>query len=252
MNLAKSPKIDTQNQESILKVNSVSFGFDNLPLIFENVSFEVKQKEFIALIGSNGSGKTTLIKLILGLLRPNSGNISLFGKSLAIQSKYPSKNFWSQIGYIPQTPSQPKDFPITVKELLEISLLHDDKSLISESLHKLNIESLQNRQLSELSGGQRQKVYIARAILNNPKLIFLDEPTTGIDQLSESFFYKLIDDLKSEFGTAVVMISHDIGGISNKVDRIFCLDRTLEIIDNPKEYPHSHHIHVLSHNHHVH
>jgi zinc transport system ATP-binding protein len=243
-------------QNRIIKVEGVGFGYQNQADIFENVSFDIVQGEFVGLIGSNGSGKTTLIKVILGLLQPRSGGVRLFGKD--IYSTHQNQAFWGQIGYIPQTSSQPRDFPITVLELLQISLNPKSKNqnlnkiAITNSLQKLNIEGLKHKQLNELSGGQLQKVYIARAIINNPKLIFLDEPTTGIDQLSESSFYELIEELRADFGTAVVMISHDIGSISNKVDRIFCLNKTLEIIPSPKQYLDNQNLHILSHHHHVH
>jgi zinc transport system ATP-binding protein len=250
------PKQIYKSLMSILSVQNLSFHYDNLPNIFEDVSFEIQKGEFIGLIGSNGSGKTTLIKTILGILKPVSGNVQIFGQSFA-DFNTNSKN-WAKVGHIPQTASQPKDFPITVKELLEISVIKSkqllpnsvsNSTLVNIVLDKLKITHLQNSELGELSGGQRQKVYIARAIINNPQLIFLDEPTTGIDQLSETDFYELIAALRNEFGTAVVMISHDIGSISSRVDRIFCLDKTLEIIDNPKDYVHSQHIHVLTHSH---
>jgi zinc transport system ATP-binding protein len=250
MNNNKTNNINS-NPQILIQAKNLSFGYDKLPLIFEKVNFDIKEGEFIALIGANGSGKTTLIKVLLGLLEKSEGSVSILGNT-NIQnpnSSNNSKQFWSQIGYIPQTPAQPKDFPITVLELLQISMLKKDPQAIQNSIQKLGIVNIKHKQLNELSGGQRQKVYIARAILNNPKIIFLDEPTSGIDQLSESSFYEIVAELRQNYNTAIVMISHDIGGISSKVDRIFCLDKTLEIINNPKEYPHNEHIHFLSHSH---
>jgi zinc transport system ATP-binding protein len=240
---------------SILKVQNLAFNYPSLPNIFEGVTFQVQNGEFIGLIGSNGSGKTTLIKSILGILKPASGKVELFGQSFSDFNSDSSN--WAKVVYIPQTASQPKDFPITVKEILTLSIIPNkalkhkyvSSLLVNSVMDKLKITHLQNLELGELSGGQRQKVFIARAIINDPQLIFLDEPTTGIDQLSETEFYDLIDTLRQDFGTAVVMISHDISSISSRVDRIFCLDKTLAIIDNPKDYIHNQHIHVLSHSH---
>jgi zinc transport system ATP-binding protein len=249
---------------SVATLNNISFGYNGLPLIFEGVSFAIDSGEFIGLIGSNGSGKTTLVKVMLGLLKPNTGTVNLFGED---QNAFGNnKQNWSKIGYIPQTASQPKDFPITVEELLGISILgvstkksmwngfgnfenNESKNKTQQVLQKLDINNLKNKEISQLSGGERQKVYLARALINSPKLIILDEPTTGIDQLSEKDFYNLIDGIRRDLGTTIIMISHDISSISDKVDRIFCLDKTLEIIDNPREYPHNQHIHILSHNH---
>lgn len=233
---------------SVLQVQNLAFGYPNLPNIFEGISFQICKGEFVGLIGANGSGKTSLIKSILGILRPTSGEVSLFDQKYEQFSSNPHN--WAKVSYIPQTHSQPSNFPIKVNELLEISVINlnpkdplTTKTQVQKTLEKLNITSLKNNELSELSGGQRQKVYIARAIINNPELVFLDEPTTGIDQLSEAEFYELVASLRREFGTAIVMISHDIGSISRRVDRIFCLDKTLQIIDDPKNYQNHHHVH---------
>jgi zinc transport system ATP-binding protein len=252
----------------VISVRNLGFHYPNLPSIFEGVSFFVNQGEFISLVGSNGSGKTTLIKILLGILKPTSGEIEFFGQT---QKDFLAKTInHSKIAYIPQTATQPREFPITVKELLDISIIipktHKNQleklksifglelsgyntDLITKITSTLKIKNLVNKELSDLSGGERQKVYIARAIINNPQLIFLDEPTSGIDQLSEKEFFEIIDTLRREFNTTIIMITHDISGISHRVDRIFCLSKTLEVIDNPKDYTSSQHIHILSHTH---
>ena len=221
-----------ENQrKNILSVKNLSFGFASNQTILDDISFDIKTGEFVGIIGPNGSGKTTLVKCILGLYKCKYDQINLFNTPI---SKF--KN-WHIIGFVSQVgTSQNIDFPLTTKELLEISFTHDsglgEKFAIDKVLDFLSIHDLKNKSIRSLSGGQKQKVFIASSIINEPKLLFLDEPTMGIDQISEQDFFAILNTLRDNLGTTVVMISHDIGTISQKVDKILCLNGKLCVIEN--------------------
>lgn len=207
----------------VLEVKNLSFGYGTNQVL-SNLNFKVFEGEYAALIGANGSGKTTLLKLILGLLLPSSGKVLMLSESLK------SFKSWSKIGYVPQlVSSEILGFPITVKEciLLNYSSQNQEtqKSALERVLKITDTQNLQNKLLSDLSGGQRQRVFIARSLINNPVLLILDEPTSGIDQESQLGFYKLLTKLNQDFGLTVLFVSHDLETISTQANRILCVDR---------------------------
>ncbi len=191
--------------------------------VLRNINFEVYSDDFIGIIGLNGGGKTTLIKVMLNLLKPQSGKV---------QSYIDTNN---GIGYLPQINTHDKQFPITVFEVVQSGLMNHRKlglfsyrntrKKIEETLDFVGIEHLINKPIGELSGGQMQRVFLCRAIISNPELLILDEPDTFVDNQFENELYHNLLELNKSM--AIIMISHDLGTISSYVKSIACVNETL-------------------------
>lgn len=219
----------------ILDVVNVSYRYHQKPVLTD-IHFSIDPLDFVAIIGPNGGGKSTLIKLIMGLLHPESGHISLLGTS--------PKKGRSQVGYLSQSLALDLDYPIKVIDVvltsrLSLSLWHriteQDQSDAVACLEQVGIAHLKNRALSALSGGEKQRVLIARALLNNPKFLILDEPTSNIDPHAEREFYHLLQTLNEKM--AILMVSHDISAVSQLVKKVACLNQKL-VYHNSKELHH--------------
>jgi zinc transport system ATP-binding protein len=200
--------------------------------ILSNISFEIEQGEYVALVGPNGGGKSTLIKLILGLLTPSMGEIKILSKPQKIFKDY------HKIGYVPQNVSLfDNNFPLSVYETVSLglssqkpwfSLLNkDDKQKIESAMESTTISNLQNKNLSELSGGQRQRVMIARALVSNPQILILDEPSTGVDIASQEKFYQFLKRLNMEQNLTIIFITHDLGVIADDVTNVLAVNQNL-------------------------
>ncbi len=210
----------------VISIRNLNFAYDGKQVL-EEVNLDVYQEDFVGIIGPNGSGKTTLLKLLLGLLRPQSGQISILGES-------PQKAH-SKVGYVPQFANFDPDFPITVRDVVLMGCLNHapllgpfrgrDIKHAEDALDRVAVADLRNRQLGTLSGGQRQRVLIARALASSPRLLLLDEPTASIDTVVEEDIYELLHRLNQE--AAIVLVSHDLAFVSTHVTRVACLNRTL-------------------------
>jgi zinc transport system ATP-binding protein len=196
------------------------------------VSFSIRTGDFLALIGPNGSGKTTLLKTILGLLKPDQGVIRVFGGPI---DKFKS---WHKIGYVPQKATHVDPlFPVSVNEVVAMGLLSGKKDLkpsrksesiqLEKALSLVGLGDLKDWRIGKLSGGQQQRVFIARAIVNKPEILFLDEPTTGVDIRTQEHFYKMLDDLNKKEGMTIVLVTHEIGIINKHVSQVACLNQSL-------------------------
>ncbi|MFA6183614.1 MAG: metal ABC transporter ATP-binding protein [Parcubacteria group bacterium] len=235
-------KLETvDHTKNIIEIDNVSFSYDNQNNALENVTLQIHQGDYIGLVGPNGSGKTTLIKLIVGLLSPKNGTIKIFGKNI--------NDFrdWHKIGYVPQTLANfDKNFPVTVAEVVLMGryskkglltrVNEEDKKLVQESLKKVEMVKYGNRLIGELSGGQMQRVFIARALASQPEVIFLDEPTAGIDEQSQKEFYKLLQKLNKKMGITLVIVSHDIQKMTQEVMHMVCVNRSLTCHTTPEEF----------------
>ncbi len=213
---------------NILEVNNLTFSYGNEP-IFNKIGFSVYKGDFVAVIGSNGAGKSTLLRLILGELPPASGSIRLFGQDI-----HRFKN-WPGIGYVPQAGLQSSvNFPATVEEIVKVNLFsrigllrfpkreHRQKTL--QTLEAVEMGAYSRQMIGELSGGQQQRVLLARVLVNEPEIMLLDEPTTGVDTQSVQSLYELLRQLNRETGLTIVMVTHDIGRAINYVSKVFCLE----------------------------
>lgn len=177
--------------------------------ILTNITFSLMSNRVLTLIGPNGAGKTTLIRVILGLIKPNSGKI-VRKENLSI-------------GYIPQKLLLNTLLPITVERYMQLS--HEkNNTIISNILKRVKAEHLKNRQLQELSGGETQRILLARALLNHPNLLVLDEPMQGLDIIGQVTFYKLINQIRHELQCAVLVVSHDLNFVTAKTDDVICLN----------------------------
>jgi zinc transport system ATP-binding protein len=189
----------------------------------DDVSFSVNKGDFLGIIGPNGAGKSTLFASMLGLNTKYEGTIKFFGKDIR-----KSKDYLKEIGYVPQKPIFEKNFPATVNDVVRMGLRKEsDVSKIDEILQQLWIHELSNRLIGELSGGQQQRVFIAKALVNNPKLLILDEPVAGIDQQSIDLFYSILRELNSKQKITIIWSSHDLDAVNQLANHVACLNRTL-------------------------
>lgn len=208
----------SQKQTPAIVIDQLSFSYHH-EQVLRDISLTIEQGDFIGLIGQNGSGKSTLLKLILGLLPLQKGTISLFGQSL------PTFSAWGQIGYVAQHSLIAQQQPISVKEVLRMTGATTEA--IQEALALVNLLDQQQRVLTDLSGGQQQRVFIARALLKQPRLLILDEPTVGVDSRSQQQFYALLKHLNQSKKLTIILVSHELDVVAKIVDKVACLNQTL-------------------------
>ncbi|MDO5522962.1 MAG: metal ABC transporter ATP-binding protein [Bacteroidia bacterium] len=211
----------------IIEIQNLNAGYENKTDVLKNVSLTVFEKDFLGIIGPNGGGKTTLLKTILGFVQPASGKIIFYNNGKKVNH--------INIGYLPQINQIDKKFPISVHEVILSGLTlrgkfikrysEEDKQKVRPIAEKMGVENLLHRAIGELSGGQLQRVLLGRAIIDNPQLIILDEPSSYVDKLFETNFYKLLDEINRDI--AIVLVSHDVGTIISQVKNIACVNQSL-------------------------
>ncbi|MDP8970087.1 MAG: ATP-binding cassette domain-containing protein [Actinomycetota bacterium] len=211
------------SSQVVLEFDQVTFGYGRLPILRE-VSLRITEGEFVAVVGPNGSGKTTLVLLGLGLLRPTYGVVRLFGTDASRL-----RDRW-RVGYVPQRASVATPLPVSVAEVVRSGLAGQlrpgrrftraHRERLGHVLGLLGLAEVRNRRLSELSGGQQQRALIARALVTGPRLLVLDEPTTGVDVEARAVLRESLEYLVGVEGIAVVYVSHDPGGFAGIADRV--------------------------------
>jgi zinc transport system ATP-binding protein len=202
-------------------------------LALKDISLSIEQGKFIGLMGPNGGGKTTLLKMIVGLIRPDRGRVKLSGP-LA-----------KTVGYVPQEENVDPEFPVTVHNVVEMGLYGSlgifqritsgDKQRIEQALKQVGMEAFASRRIGDLSGGQKQRVFIARAIVGRPRLLLLDEPTTGVDAKARDDFYRVLSDLMKDLSLTIILASHDLEVVPSQVDEIICINQTVFVHCRPDE-----------------
>lgn len=242
--------------KNIIEFDRVSFRYQSVPVL-ENITLAVREGEFLGLVGPNGGGKSTLLKLMMGLISPDSGSVKVFGTT-------PHKAR-PHLGYVPQFARFPSDFPITVEETVLMGRLQKnrlwqrytraDRHAARTALEETGVAEFSDRPIDQLSGGQLQRVLIARALASEPDLLLLDEPTASVDSHQEKGVFDLFKELNKRM--SIIVISHDIGFITDYVDRVACLNKeilchethaiTPDIIDQM----YGGHVHAIHHHSHA-
>jgi zinc transport system ATP-binding protein len=249
---------DAADPDVLVGVEGLTFSYGFRPVL-EDISLSIRKGDFLAMLGPNGSGKTTLVRLIIGLLKPDRGRIVLFGK--------PASEFrdWPEIGYVPQkaTHFDPL-FPASAREVVAMALRstrglprRGEEDAVRAALALVGMDDHRNRTIGRLSGGQQQRVFIARAIVSRPRILFLDEPTAGVDAGTQEHFYDLLGTLNTREGITIVLVTHDIGIVNKHITKVACLNQRLIYHGTHEEFCRSNAVeamlagghHLVSHRH---
>jgi zinc transport system ATP-binding protein len=217
--------------QEVIKLENVTYRY-NSDLVLENISFKADQGDLLGIIGPNGAGKTTLFSLILGLLEGYQGKITVFGEDIRNNRKILKK-----IGYIPQKNIIDQGFPATVEEIVSLGVFErKTKDKIISAINTVGLLEQKHKRIGELSGGQQQRILIAKALVNEPQLLILDEPTTGIDLETQNKFYALLRKLNSENKITIILASHDLDAINKLANKIACVNRKMSFHGDAREF----------------
>jgi zinc transport system ATP-binding protein len=242
----------------VIEIDKLSYAYSG-SLVLDNISFSVNEGDLLGMIGPNGAGKTTLFSCMLGLLGGYTGTIKIFGQDIKNDGKA-----LKSIGYIPQRKTIEQNFPATVEEIVSLGITSGkiSKSKINSALDTVGLLDQKDRRVGELSGGQQQRVLIAKAIVNDPKLLILDEPAAGIDLETQNKFYALLKKLNQEKKITIIWASHDLDAVNRTASSVACINRSMffhgkthEFFENPdllRAYSESSmqaHMHLHDHNH---
>jgi len=207
--------------------------------VLEEVTLRIGAGDFLGIIGPNGSGKTTLLRVLLGLLPPSCGHVTLFGTDVRRFRE------WHRVGYVPQRPAAEMRFPANVFEVVMSGCSArvgpgrrygaEERAAAARALETVGMVDLRDRLIGRLSPGQQQRVFIARALVHRPDLLILDEPTVGVDVDAQEQFYALLRHLNGTFGTTLVLVSHDVSVVAREVTQLACLNRSLVFHGDPEE-----------------
>lgn len=219
-----------------LQLEDVWFSYGSTPVL-EGVSLQVSAGSFAALIGPNGAGKSTILRLILGILKPQKGTVSLFGSTPGRRGQ--------TVGYVPQGMDLPRGFPLSVEDVVLMGRYgnlgpvrrpgKDDRRRAAEALEQVGMDRQFRRRFEDLSGGQKQRVLIARALVGEPCLLILDEPTSGLDPAARANFYGQVCDLQRARGLTVFCASHDVEDVAQHAQALILLDHTIKASGPPQE-----------------
>lgn len=221
---AADPKI-------LVSVQGVSFSYDAVPVL-SDINLDIERGHFLAVLGPNGSGKTTLIKIILGILKPSAGRVVVMGQPIdELKDR-------GRIGYVPQKATHVDPFfPASAAEVVDMALKSTamaggriaggGSGAVREALNRVGMAAFADRRIGDLSGGQQQRVFIARALVTRPDILFLDEPTGGVDAGTQTHFYEMLGDLNKSEKLTIVIVTHDIGIVNKHVNTVACLNQTL-------------------------
>jgi zinc transport system ATP-binding protein len=217
----------------IIEIRNVAFAY-NGETVLQDVNLDIRQGDFLAVIGPNGGGKTTLVKLMLGILKPDSGTIRIFGAQ--------SRKAASRMGYVPQDIHVNRGFPISVQDVVRMGAVKGgggwhpfskkDRSNVRKALERMEMWNYRSRRMDDLSGGQRQRVFLARALVSEPEILFLDEPMSSVDTKGQTDFYDFLLELNKT--VTIVLVSHDAMVLSSHAKSVACVNRQLFCHDTPE------------------
>lgn len=233
------PKASTADADRAIAVlDGVSYDVEGTRVL-DRVTLRIDAGDFLGIIGPNGSGKTTLLRVLLGLLPPSSGSVTLFGTDIRRFRQ------WQRVGYVPQRPVVEPRFPASVFEVVMSGCSartglgrrygSAEREAAQRALETVGMAAVRDRRIGRLSPGQQQRVFIARALVHRPELLILDEPTVGVDVDAQEQFYALLHRLNRELGATLVLVSHDISVVAQEVTRLACLNRSLVFHGDPGE-----------------
>jgi len=222
-----------------VEIEKVSFRYGEVSVL-EDIDLTVEPGDFLGIIGPNGSGKTTLLRIMLGLLAPTGGQVRLFGHPPA------SLKQWGRLGYVPQKATFDPSLPVTVGEVVASGLVATmgllrrvraaERRRVGDVLAQVGMTAYAAARVGALSVGQQQRVLIARALVSDPELLILDEPTGGVDPEAQTNFYALLHHLNREREVTLILVSHDIGVVAKEVTRLACLNRRLIFHGRPGDF----------------
>jgi zinc transport system ATP-binding protein len=207
-------------------------------VVLEDINLELQAGRYAGVLGPNGAGKSTLLKVILGLLRPSRGEVRVFG-----EPPQKLRRRGEVVGYLPQRPLGNPRFPVSVLDVVlmgrygRVGLLHrpgpEDRDIAWRNLERVHIAHLAHRAIGEISGGEQQRVFIARALCVQPRLLVLDEPTVSLDACAQDELFELVYGIKEERQLTVLVVSHDIGAVTRHVDEVICINRRIHVHQPP-------------------
>jgi zinc transport system ATP-binding protein len=205
----------------IVDIQKLSVDYSGIKAL-DDISFGIAEGDFLGIIGPNGAGKSTLFHCMLGLRTQYDGTIKFFGQDIRDSRKY-----LSQVGFVPQKPVVDRNFPATIREVLSMSQNSSDPKKVDEALQKVWMHELADRRIGDLSVGQQQRVFIAKALVNSPKILVLDEPVTGIDQYNQDLFFQILGELNTKEKISIIWASHDLDAVERLASKVACLNKTL-------------------------
>ncbi len=215
-------------KKPLITISNVTYATNGIKIL-EDINFEINQGCYLGIIGPNGAGKTTLLRLILGIIKPNLGEIRIQGLA---PDEYLNRE---PIGYLPQRISQTiYEMPITVEELVRSGIDKYSRDTVDWAIDLFKISSLRKKSLKELSGGERQKAFLARALVAKPRILLLDEPTTGIDPNARDDLLEILEKLNKEFGVSILVVTHDIATFAHESKCILCLNKRMVCLGEPQ------------------
>jgi zinc transport system ATP-binding protein len=226
--------------QPVVELHDVQVTYPGDIVALEHISLEVRAGDFLGLIGPNGAGKSTILSVIVGLVKPTSGYVKLFGAPVSAENL-------KKVGFVPQTPhTKDWNFPATVYETVLLGRVplsnhfpwfdEEDHAKAVQALDRLGIGDLKRRSINELSGGQMQRVFTAKALVGDPQLLIFDEPTSGVDAHAKSEFYSILEKLNIELGITTILSLHDIGVVTKLAKTIVCVNRTLYFDGKTKDF----------------
>jgi len=214
----------------IVDIEKLSVDYSGINAL-EEISFGIDDGDFLGIIGPNGAGKSTLFRCMLGLHTQYDGTIKFFGQNIK-----DSKKYLSQIGYVPQKPVVDKNFPATIREIVSMSQKSNDSKKVDDALQKVWMHELADRRVGDLSIGQQQRIFIAKALVNSPKILILDEPVIGLDVYNQDLFFQILSELNNKEKISIIWSSHDLDAVERLANKVACLNKTLFFHGISKEF----------------
>ena len=205
----------------IVDIENLTVDYSGIKAL-DSISFGIDDGDFLGIIGPNGAGKSTLFRCMLGLHTKYDGMIRFFDQDIK-----DSKRYLSQIGFVPQKPVIDKNFPATVREVVSMSQNSNDSEKVEDVLQKVWMHELADRRIGDLSIGQQQRIFIAKALVNSPRILILDEPVIGLDVYNQDLFFQILSELNTKEKISIIWSSHDLDAVERLANKVACLNKTL-------------------------